>query len=357
MPPETNLEIPFYAPLKHPDHTRPSGDRTMARGLIRALEARPGTQVFVASKLSSRNGTGEAKLSADIKAAAEPEIRRLISIGLAQNWPFWVTYHNYYKAPDLIGPAVSDALDIPYIQIESTRARKRLSGPWAEFARAAEHAADHAAVIFYMTQTDLEALEAYRVSEQNLVHLRPFLSRDALPEMSDPKPGHLLAAGMMRAGDKLASYRALAAALAQVELPYSLEIAGDGPARAEVEALLPQAQFLGHLDAVGMARAYRRAQALVWPGVNEAYGMVYLEAQAHGVAVVAEDRPGLRDVVRDGLLSVAQDSTALAENITRILSNPEVARNLGEAGRKRVGDDHLLGSASATLWAALERFL
>ena len=39
---------------------------------------------------------------------------------------------------------------------------------------------------------------------------------------------------------------------------------------------------------------------LVWPGIGEAYGMVYLEAQAAGTPVVAEDHPGPRAVIGDG---------------------------------------------------------
>jgi len=45
------VEIPFYAPLKSPEHPRPSGDRAMARALIKALEMRDGASVFVASHL------------------------------------------------------------------------------------------------------------------------------------------------------------------------------------------------------------------------------------------------------------------------------------------------------------------
>ena len=40
----------------------------------------------------------------------------------------WLTYHSYYKAPDLIGPAVSKKLHIPYVifqGIYSTKVRKK----------------------------------------------------------------------------------------------------------------------------------------------------------------------------------------------------------------------------------------
>lgn len=350
------VEIPFYAPMKSPDHPKPSGDRTMARALIKALEHREGAKVFIASQMRSRNGSGDAKLSADIIEAAAPEIRRLTAIGMAQDWPFWVTYHNYYKAPDLIGPEVCDALDIPYVQIESTRARKRLEGPWAAFAQRAEGAADAAAVIFYQTKADLEALEAYRAGDQVIAHLPPFLAVEDLPFLGMPEPRQLCVAGMMREGDKLASYQALAAALAHVSEPYQITIAGDGPARPQVEALFPQARFMGQLDAEGLSGLYAQSAAFVWPGVNEAYGMVYLEAQAYGVPVLAEDRPGVRDVVY-GELCAMDDPVGFAAAIDRLLAAPEAASELGQAARAKIEARHLLGSASKALWLELERFL
>src|SRR5258708_24281091 len=43
----------------------------------------------------------------------------------------WFTYHLYYKAPDWLGPAVSEALGIPYVIAEASYAPKRAHGPWA----------------------------------------------------------------------------------------------------------------------------------------------------------------------------------------------------------------------------------
>ena len=174
------MRLAFYAPLKPPDHPTPSGDRAMARGLMTALE-RTGAEVTLASTLRSRDGSGDAALQASLFAQAEEQIARLIPQGRRERWQAWVSYHNYYKAPDLIGPAVAAALGIPYLQVESTRARKRLAGPWADFAIAAESAADAAAVIFYVTARDAETLRRDAPTGQHLIHLRPFLCRDTLP--------------------------------------------------------------------------------------------------------------------------------------------------------------------------------
>ena len=52
------MKIAFYAPMKPPDHPVPSGDRTMARLLVRALET-AGHEVRLACRLRSRDPRGE----------------------------------------------------------------------------------------------------------------------------------------------------------------------------------------------------------------------------------------------------------------------------------------------------------
>ena len=133
--------VAFYAPMKPPHHPVPSGDREMARNLMRIIAA-DGAEVSLVSELQTRDRSGDTAIQAQLTTAAEAEIARLLHD--MPDCALWVTYHNYYKAPDLVGPAVAKARGIPYIQIESTRAKSRLNGPWAAFAHAAHAAADAA---------------------------------------------------------------------------------------------------------------------------------------------------------------------------------------------------------------------
>jgi glycosyltransferase involved in cell wall biosynthesis len=352
--------IAFHAPLKPPDHPVPSGERTMARALIAALAANPaGWPVDVASTLRTREGAGDPAAQDALFAAARAEVARLTAD--PPPWAVWVTYHNYWKAPDLIGPAVARALRIPYIQIESTRARSRLTGPWARFAAAAEAASDAAAVILHLTARDAEALARDRPPGQRLMPLAPFLNADRLPDPVTRTPGRrILAVGMMRAGDKLASYAALAAALAHVPPPFTVTAAGDGPAREAVAALLApyRAALPGALGPEALAAAYRAHDLLIWPGVNEAFGMVYLEAQAHGLPVLAERRPGVDEVVgQGGVLTPPGDARAMAAAASGLLADPAARAALGAAGRAGVAARHLRPAATATLWAAIRAAL
>lgn len=343
--------IAFYAPLKPPEHAVPSGDRAMARALVEALA--PLGPVLIASELRSLDLAGDAGTQARIMAEAEDEASRLTA-HLPVETRLWVTYHNYYKAPDLLGPAVSAARRIPYVQIESTRARKRLTGPWSAFAAAAEAASDAAQVIFYLTERDGEALQANRPTGQKLVHLRPFLTRRRLTETAALKQGApILSVGMMRAGDKLASYALIAKALAELTGDWQLEIAGNGPAMAEVERLMTpfgdRVRFLGRLDGQSLSEAYGRAGLFFWPGVNEAFGMVYLEAQAAGLPVVAQDRPGVREVLAAPQPSMEDGPQAMAQAIAKLLGSPEQRARAGAEAQAHVARNHLLDAASATL--------
>ncbi len=352
--------VGFYAPMKSPHHPVPSGDRAMARNLIQLLQTDADVQLV--SEFNSRDKAGDPDTQQRLIAEAEAEANRLI-----QDLPaldLWVTYHCYYKAPDLIGPKVAQARGIPYVQIESTRAKKRLNGRWDLFARAAHTAADAADVIFYLTEQDHMALLRDKPTGQTLAPLAPFLPRDSLPQTSD-LTGPMLSVGMMRAGDKLASYTLIADTLQHLSGDWSLDIAGDGPMRHEVEALMARygarVQFLGQCDAATLEQAYTRASLFLWPGVKEAFGMVYLEAQAHGMPVVAQDRPGLRDVLspqnKSTMAAIADGGSGLAQAIADLTSNRAAAQDRGTKAAQYIARHHLAPAAAHQLWRVLNQQL
>lgn len=337
--------IAFYAPLKSPNHSAPSGDRTMARGILAALHDLPDAPtVELVSELRSRDGDGSHQ--AEIRAAADRETARLLSGN--PDWQIWVTYHNYYKAPDLLGPTIARRLNIPYVLIEASRSPKRLQGPWADFAARSEAACDAANTIFYMTERDRPALAAAKPPTQRLVHLPPFLNRSTLPPLANGTD--LLAVGMLRSGDKLASYRVLAEALPHCRQPWRLRIVGDGPARNEIKALFAgfgdRVTFSGQLAADRVSAEMAQAGLFVWPGVNEAFGMVYLEAQAHGLRAIAQNRPGVRDVIAPtGSLTDPEDPRDFARAIDAALrnSNPLASTTT----QHYISENHLRPAAAA----------
>ncbi|WP_428927589.1 glycosyltransferase family 4 protein [Marinibacterium sp. SX1] len=354
------MHIAFFAPLKAPNHPVPSGDREMARNLMGLLAAR-GDRVILASELRLRDGSGDLANQRRLAEAAAEEVARL-DRELPADLGLWVSYHNYYKAPDLLGPEIARRRGVPYVLIEASRARKRLTGPWAGFAAAAEAASDAAAVIFHPTAHDRETLDRDRPPGQALAPLPPFLAASALPPAGRPVPGRLLAAGMMRPGDKMASYRLIAETLPALTHPdWHLHIAGDGPAGPAVRALFApfgdRVRFLGQLDQADLQAAYGTADLFLWPGVNEAFGMVYVEAQAHGLPVVAQDRPGVRDVVTGPQPPVPAGPAGMALRCNWLLADPARRQDAGLAARRAVAERHLAPAAARAFWSVVTPLL
>ena len=355
--------IAFYAPMKAPDHPNPSGDRRIARLLMRALD-RAGWETTLASRLRAHQRDGNAAGQDLLFQEAERIAGRLVSEMRDAPPALWFTYHCYYKAPDLIGPKVAAALDIPYVVAEGYRARKRLTGPYARFSRASEAALDQARVIFYLQTRGLDALERDRTDGQRLVHLPPFTALGAEPP--DKRPGgplKLATVAMMRPGDKTESYRRLADALAGLTSDWRLRIVGDGKNRAEIEALFarwPDAvEFLGQIDDRDtVQREYEKADLFVWPGVNEAFGMAYLEAQAAGAPCVAENRDGVREVVGPmGRLADPDAPGALSAAIEELAADRAALAAAGREARAYVMSRHGVEAAAALLNDTLESVL
>lgn len=357
----------FFAPLKSPRHPVPSGDRELAAGIQSALKMNSlGYEVDLTSELRCYDGEGNSDQQQKLITLADAEVKRLLSDKRRHEWCVWVTYHNYYKAPDLLGPAVCQQLNIPYVLIEASRSSRRLDGSWFEFAARAEAACDQAATIFYLTDRDHEALEKHRPSHQCLIHLAPFLNQTALAQTATPVVADraevvtLLAVGMHRGEDKLASYNIIAQLLPHLATPHwHLEIAGDGPAHAEVRSMFApfgeRVSFLGQVNKESLASAFARATVFIWPGVNEAFGMVYLEAQAAGLPVVAQDRPGVREVLSANQSQVLPGSAVkLAQAIDKIAASTSLQAAISTEGRDYILEHHLLGSAATLLSQQLE---
>ena len=118
----------------------------------------------------------------------------------------------------------------------------------------------------------------------------------------------------------------------------ALVLAGDGPARAEVQAILPDAVFLGQLQGSALAIAFASADIFVFPSTTETFGNVILEAMASGVVPVCADTGGAVDLIRDGasgFLSRPKDARHFAECVSRLISDPSLRSVMAERGLMR----------------------
>jgi glycosyltransferase involved in cell wall biosynthesis len=374
------MRIAFYAPLKAPDHPAPSGDRRMARLLWQALEI-AGHTPALASSFRSYEGEGSREKQAALERDGRAEAARLIgaykALPAAERPQAWLTYHLYHKAPDWFGPAVSEALGIPYLLVEASYARKQAGGAYAQWLENSAHAIARANIVLSVTPEDEEGIAPLVRNRACLHRLTPFL--DPLPYQAcdrsaarialadtlplDPARLWLLTVAMMRPGDKLASYRLLGRSLGMIaDPPWHLIVVGDGAARAPIEEALaaigdPYVVYAGARAEDDLPAFYAACDLFVWPAYNEAYGMAMLEAQAAGLPVVAGNWRGVPEVVADGetgVLTPQHDDIAFAEAVVRLSDDTDRRRAMGAAASARVRTAHGLNAAAATLQRALD---
>lgn len=114
-----------------------------------------------------------------------------------------------------------------------------------------------------------------------------------------------------------------------------LVIVGDGPSRPRLEALLPDALFLGHLEGDALAEAMASFDVFVHPGESETFGQTLQEAHASGVPVIATGRGGPLGLVRmgiDGWLYRPGDLDDLRMRVADLTGDARKRRAFGEAG-------------------------
>lgn len=126
----------------------------------------------------------------------------------------------------------------------------------------------------------------------------------------------------------------------------SYSIVGSGPMEQDLDALAQQlgirerVHFLGALPDDQVQTQYQQADVFVMPtaaGVDrEGFGLVYIEAAAHGVPSIASRLPGVDEAVIDtktGLCVADGDKEALAKAIAYLAEEPELRKKFGAAAR------------------------
>lgn len=135
----------------------------------------------------------------------------------------------------------------------------------------------------------------------------------------------------------------LLSALQQLRgLPLSLSLVG--PVADDLRPLLrrlddPRVRYLDITGRDALPAVYRDADVLVFPTVNDALGLVMLEAMACGVPVIASERSGAPDVLRDGLdgfIVPACDPDAIAGRLAALAADPDRTVDMGRSARQRV---------------------
>ncbi len=180
-------------------------------------------------------------------------------------------------------------------------------------------------------------------------------------DSNEARGDYILCVG--RLGDSRKNVRLLFEAYAQLQQQIDdaprLVLAGlSGPteedwARAETLGIRDHVEMHTDVPEDELAALYRNAGLFVLSSNEEGLGLVLAEAMASGTPVVSTDCGGPSTLIEDGktgFLVPTGDVAALADRMAHVLTHPEKARALGQAGRERV-------EAEFSIEAAGERFL
>lgn len=370
------MKIGFYAPLKPPGHPAPSGDRRIARLFVDAMRGM-GHEVALLSDLRSFNRDGNAQQEAATARQAASEVEKLTAAWQAdpaQKPDLLFTYHVYHKAADYIGPVLKQHFGLPYVIAEASNSPARREGAWTAGYLQAQRALAAADALLAITRHDMPGLVAC-VDAQKTSLFPPFLDPTPFSAAAEKRSDHraalatryglppdrpwLLAVGMMRSGDKQASFQRLAETLQLAkDADWHVVLVGDGPERATIETafapLRDRVTLTGQLDEQNLTAFYAASDLYIWPAINEAYGMALLEAQASGLPVLSVDTRGVPDIVQHsqtGWLTADDSAATLAAALSHLLGDTALRQHMAAAAIQRVKQELSITAAQQRLQA------
>jgi glycosyltransferase involved in cell wall biosynthesis len=115
-------------------------------------------------------------------------------------------------------------------------------------------------------------------------------------------------------------------------------IVGDGPARKELQDMLPQAHFTGFITGEELHRAYASSDIFLFPSETETFGNVTLEAMSSGLPCVVADATGSRSLVESGVngfLAPPRDTRDFARCVDKIAADDQLREQMGKAARQK----------------------
>jgi len=138
-------------------------------------------------------------------------------------------------------------------------------------------------------------------------------------------------------------------AMANVRPDMAFVVVGDGPARQQLEALLPNAHFTGFIHQHALARYYASADIFVFPSLSETWGNVVTEAMASGLAVIAYRQAAGATLIQsghNGICVPAGDADAFCQAAVSLCQHPADYARYGRMARMRAREQCWPGVAS-----------
>lgn len=119
----------------------------------------------------------------------------------------------------------------------------------------------------------------------------------------------------------------------------ALTLVGGGNYQPEIQQAFAgsDAHFTGYLIGDDLANAFAAADVFVFPGPEETFGQVVLEAMASGLPVIVADRGGPATIVqhgRTGFVCPTDDSATFAERVRLLRDDPSLRAEMAQAARQ-----------------------
>ncbi len=160
------------------------------------------------------------------------------------------------------------------------------------------------------------------------------------------------------------AFVAMLSAAPELKAKARLVMIGDGPLRAQCQALLDEAGLTDLVWLPGersdVPAVMRGLHVFALPSMAEGISNTILEAMASGLPVVATDVGGNADLVSaqiSGLLVPAGEPGPMATALLRLTREPALAASMGEAGRQRVERDFSMRAMVARYQGLYDRLL
>jgi glycosyltransferase involved in cell wall biosynthesis len=210
--------------------------------------------------------------------------------------------------------------------------------PWRFFLWAAVHRAQRLIAVTEATRADL--LHFYRIPSERIHVVHHGVDPALLDLRRDRVERFVLCVSTLHPHKNMDR---LIRAYAREKRDYTLVLAGMRGFHAEaIDSLIDQlgvrdqVTLSGWISRAELYDLYDRALACVYPSTFEGFGMPALEAMAAGVPLLCSNIPPLREVVAEcALFFDPLDENALAQGLTRIVTDEALRATLARAGRER----------------------
>lgn len=351
-------------------HGIPSGDREIARSIFRYF-SHQGAELFVLSEFRSRwFYRSPLRLAIWLRA-----LSRAYRRAVREKPDLYFTYHLHYKAPDPIGLILAWWFHRPYIVFDAIfddRSARR-PGRWIGFWLT-RLALRRAFRIFSDKPQHYEFL-VNKYGSQKVVFLPPsidltkYQGKRELRESTRERLGIsmeeivIVTVAMLRPDKKSEGVKFLLDSLSDLRSEgflFRWVHVGEGPKFQEIRQLSrtklgARSQFLGSVEQDKISEILQAADIFAFPGIDESFGLAYVEAQAAGLPVVAfEDAE--ESVERDGsaLLTPFMDSLAYKNALRVLLKDPILRKRMADRARSFVREKFDAKKNYAQIWQAME---